>query len=309
MRALLRSSPLALAPWLVLAACHPATDDAAGDTTDDTPDGAVPKSYPAEVGGKRAAQVIRPADFEEGEVLPVVVLLHGYSSWGEDTDIIFHLAKRVDTDRFLLVMPDGKKDAVGNQFWNATDDCCNWFGAKVDDVAYLSGLVAELRAGYDVGEVAVVGHSNGAYMAYRLACDAPEAVDRLVTVAGAVPLDEPTCAGGKDIPLLHLHGTYDEVIGYDRYDGSFGGVATVGAVETVRRYAARAGCDATTHEVGVADLASSIRGDESSGVAYDGCPAPVALWSVDGGYHLFTDATEALRDGVAAFALGGDPTF
>lgn len=305
MRASLRTSSLALAPWLLLVACDPASDAAGGDTTD----GAVIKTYPATVGGKRAADVIRPADFVEGEVLPAVVLLHGYSSWGEDTDIIFHLAERVDTDRFLLVMPDGKEDLTGNQFWNATDDCCNWFGAKVDDVAYLSGLVADLRDGYDLTEVAVVGHSNGAYMAYRLACDAPEAVDRLVTVAGAVPLQAPSCVGGKDIPLLHLHGTYDEVIGYDPYDGSFGGVATVGAAETVRRYAERAGCDATTHDVGTADLASTIRGDESSGAAYDGCPAPVALWSVEGGYHLFTDATEALRDGVAAFALGGDPTF
>lgn len=305
MRRVLRSMLLVMAPVALMAACHPKGGDASDDGTD-TPG---VKTYPTTIGGKRSTDVIRPADFVEGEALPAVVLLHGYSSWGDDTDIIFHLQERVDTDHFLLVMPDGKKDVTGNQFWNATEDCCNWFGSKVDDVAYLSGLVAELRTGYDVDQVAVVGHSNGAYMAYRLACDAPEAVDRLVAVAGAVPLEDSGCVGGKDIPLLHLHGTYDEVIGYDPYDGSFGGVATVGAVETVRRYADRAGCDATTHAVGKADLASTIAGEESSGVAYDGCPAPVALWSVAGGYHLFTDATEVLRDGVAAFALGGDPTF
>lgn len=267
------------------------------------------KVYPTRIGGRRSTQVFRPADFQPGETLPAVVMLHGYSSWGADTDVIFGLHDRVDRDRFLLVMPGGTKDVTGNRFWNATDECCNWFGSSVDDVGYLAGLVEELRAGYDVGTLAVVGHSNGAYMGYRLACDRPDVVDRLATFAGAVPLKDAPCTTGDPIPLLHVHGTYDEVIAYDANDGYTAPVATVGAVETVRRYAARQGCATTTHDLGRADLASTIPGEETVGVGYDGCPAPVALWSVDGGYHLFTDATDTLKDGVAAFALGGDPVF
>ena len=83
----------------------------------------------------------------------------------------------------------------------------------------------------------------------------------------------------------------------------------MGAVETVRRYAAHAGCDATTTVVGTADLTTLQEGEEASGVAYASCPAPVALWTIEGGDHYYLNATDTLRDGVVAFALGGDPTF
>ncbi len=288
---------------LWLAACQGEADTTPAPSNTDTP------AWPTEVGGDRPTEVIRPVDAQPGEALPLVVMLHGYSSWGDDTDKIFGLRERVDRDRFLLVMPDGTTDFTGNQFWNATDDCCNWFGADVDDVAYLSGLIAEVRAGYDVTTVAVVGHSNGAYMAYRLACEHPELMDRLIPFSGAVPRDEVACAEGPLPPLMDVHGTYDEIIGYAPYDGTFGGVATVGAVETVRRYAARAHCSAAISPIGEANLASSIRGDETRGIGYDDCDVPVTLWTVEGGYHLFLDATDELKDGVTAFALGGEPVF
>lgn len=275
---------------------------------DDTDTPAVDKTFPDTVGGARPADVIRPADFTEDETLPVIILLHGYAASSYIQDFIFRLQDRVDTRRFLLVMPEGTYDGAGVQFWNASDECCNFFGSKVNDVKYLSGLADEVRAQFNVSTVAFVGHSNGGYMGYRLACDAPESFDRLMVLAGSGPVVEPDCDASA-IPLLHVHATDDDTITYAANDGAGGLVPTVGAVETVRRYADHAGCDATTTALGAADLTTLGEGDEATGVQYDGCPAPVALWTIEGGDHYYLGATDTLRDGVVTFALGGDPTF
>ena len=275
---------------------------------EDTDTPVVEKTFPETVGGQCPADVIRPADFSEDETLPVIILLHGYAATSYLEDVIFHLQDRVDTSRFLLVMPEGNVDAGGFQFWNASEECCNFSGSKVNDVKYLSGLADEMRAEFNVSTVAFVGHSNGGYMGYRLACDAPESFDRLMVLAGSGPVVEPDCDASA-IPLLHVHATADDTITYDANEGAGGLVPTVGAVETVRRYAAHAGCDATTTAVGTADLTTLQEGEEASGVAYASCPAPVALWTIEGGDHYYLNATDTLRDGVVAFALGGDPTF
>ena len=44
----------------------------------------------------------------------------------------------------MLVMPDGKVNTLGYQYWNATDACCDIFGSGVDDVAYIAGLIEEV---------------------------------------------------------------------------------------------------------------------------------------------------------------------
>ena len=45
---------------------------------------------------------------------------------------------------FTVGTPDGTLDGDGNRFWNATDACCDFEGRGVDDVAYLTAVIADI---------------------------------------------------------------------------------------------------------------------------------------------------------------------
>src|SRR5277367_4575648 len=51
--------------------------------------------------------------------LPVVLLLHGYTSNGETQSRYFDLDSAVERRGFILVKPNGTPDAAGRRYWNA----------------------------------------------------------------------------------------------------------------------------------------------------------------------------------------------
>jgi polyhydroxybutyrate depolymerase len=236
-----------------------------------------------------------------GEPLPIVVLLHGYTVDAATQDTYFGLSARVDDRRYFLVLPDGTREASAamNRFWNATDACCNFYGSAVDDVGYILALVEEARASVAIDRVYLVGHSNGGFMTYRIACDAADRIDAIASLAGATFFDEAQCGAARPISVLQIHGTQDGTILY-------GGVATgamryPGAEETVRRWATRAGCDLGMLEAGSAiDLDVGIAGDETEVETYrQACGSVEAEhWRIQGGGHI-----PALAPGFADLVL------
>ncbi len=92
---------------------------------------------------------------------------------------------------FVYATPDGTIDGDGNRFWNATDACCNFDRRTVDDVAYLSSVIADIQGqlAIDPKRIAVVGHSNGGFMSYRMACERSDLVGAVVSLAGATFAD------------------------------------------------------------------------------------------------------------------------
>jgi polyhydroxybutyrate depolymerase len=79
----------------------------------------------------------------------------------------------------------------------------------VDDVRFILALIDEIaaRIPVDRGRVYAVGHSNGAMMALRLACEAPERFAAVGAVAGSL---ETECPSGTAVPALMIHGDADE---------------------------------------------------------------------------------------------------
>jgi pimeloyl-ACP methyl ester carboxylesterase len=72
------------------------------------------------------------------------------------------------------------------RFWNATDACCNLYGATVDDSAYLTDLIKMISTQYTVDprRVYLVGHSNGAFMSFRMACDHADIITAIAALNG-----------------------------------------------------------------------------------------------------------------------------
>ena len=222
-----------------------------------------------------------------------MILLHGYTGSGQGQDEYFQLAPAADARGYVYAYPDGTIDSNGNRFWNATDACCNFDKSGVDDVAYLTGVIDEIQAklAIDMKRIAFVGHSNGGFMSYRMACDQAGLVAAIVSLAGATFEDPTDCAPSEPVSVAQIHGTADDVI---RYDGS--DLTTMpypGAEETAEIWATYDGCGETPSPLSAkvdvdATLSDGTDPAETSVAEWSGCKsgAAVQLWTIPNGGHV-----------------------
>ncbi len=245
------------------------------------------------VAAGRPAEVRVPSDYDPNQHYPLIVLLHGFMASGLTQNLYLGLSNLVTELGFILVIPDGTPNNSGQRFWNATDACCDFDGSGVDDVAYLRGLIDEAHANYrvDAGRVYLFGHSNGGFMGYRMACDAPDVFTAFASLAGAAYIDPADCAAGEPVSALQIHGTADDVIFYDG-EASAVGQFTAGypsALASAEQMAARAGCDLDAATAGAALDLDPTAGTETSVLDFrTGCArgVDVSLWTIDEGGHL-----------------------
>ncbi|MFD0744981.1 alpha/beta hydrolase family esterase [Phytohabitans flavus] len=132
-----------------------------------------------------------PSGYDPATKAPLVVVLHGYTSSGAEQEEYFQLKGESDRRGFLYAMPDGTVNHEKHHFWNATPACCDFFDSGVDDSGYLIKLADAVAAKYavDPARVYFVGHSNGGFMALRMAC---EHADRVAAVASWPARPPPT---------------------------------------------------------------------------------------------------------------------
>ena len=231
-----------------------------------------------------------PAGYDAGHPAPLVVLLHGYGADGAKQAAYFGLPALADKAGFLLATPDGTRDLLGKRFWNGTDACCDWFRTGVDDVAYIDAVIDEVSAKYSVdpARVFVVGHSNGAFMSHRYACDRSSRVAAIVALAGMQWKDQGQCKPSSPVAVLHVHGRDDATVNYA--GGTMpNGASYPGAVETVGDWAKQDGCTGALAATGRRfDLDRAVAGDETVEETYSGCPAgtDVVLWTIEHGAHV-----------------------
>ena len=122
----------------------------------------------------------------------LVLVLHAYGMTGLWTTNYFRMGALAD--RVVVLAPNGSRDVNGKRAWNASLACCNPYGP--DDVGTLSRLVeARIAQGdIDPSRVYVWGYSNGAFMAWRLACARADLFRAIVLVGGSVgAASDPRC--------------------------------------------------------------------------------------------------------------------
>ncbi|HVK83300.1 MAG TPA: PHB depolymerase family esterase [Kofleriaceae bacterium] len=238
-----------------------------------------PAERPLVFGGDRPAQLKVPTGFTEGRQYPLVMVLHGFGANGFSQSAYFGVSALPTMDQAFLIAPDGTTNSQGQQFWNADPLCCDVEGQNPDDVAYLGGLIDDVSAAWpvDPGAVFVIGHSNGGFMAYRLACERADAIAAIMSLAGLASSVPASCNPTQPVSVLHLHGTADSVVPYDN-----------GADLSVDQWAGKNGCAATVRTPGpVYDLDTMVAGAETQTAAIADCPAAgsVELWRLEGSSH------------------------
>jgi polyhydroxybutyrate depolymerase len=139
---------------------------------------------------------------------PLVVMLHGGYGDGAQAERAYNWDAEADTTHFMVAYPDGMDRA-----WNAGSCCGRPQRTGIDDVAFLTSMVAsiEQQTPIDANRVYVTGMSNGAMMALRLGCQT-DLFAAIAPVAGTLLTD---CAQAQSTSVLQIHGTADDRVPYD----------------------------------------------------------------------------------------------
>ncbi len=245
-----------------------------------------------------------PTGYDATKPTPLVVLLHGYGATGAIQNGYFGLTPVADTANFLLAFPDGKIDGAGKAFWNATDSCCNFAQDPVDDVAYLNAVVDDMQGQYNVDpkRIYFIGHSNGGFMTYRMACESGSRIAGVVVLAGAMWLDTTKCPAKDKVPVLHVHGDMDMTIAYSGIATAMGPLKPFpGAKVSVGDWATIDGCGALTATAETRDLLSGPPAETA--ISRATCPAGlgVELWTIQGADHVPPFATPTWPDAITTW--------
>jgi len=155
----------------------------------------------------------------------------------------------------------------------------------VDDVRFLRLLIEETgaRTGADPQRVAVVGFSNGAVMAGRVACDLADKVTAVAAIGGTAGQGfESSCRPARPVAVMVVAGSNDRTVPYGGGRVADWGARRRGSVAAVEDFfafwRAQAGCS-STQPVPAVPQVSAMRGADCR------AEAAVVRYRVNGGGH------------------------
>jgi polyhydroxybutyrate depolymerase len=164
----------------------------------------------------------------------LVFVLHGFGGSGDKIMDYSRMNLVADSHKFMVCYPNGAKTANGTPHWNA-----RLTYTTTDDVGFLSELARELQLQYSLnpGHTFACGHSNGGFMSYTLACEAPEVFKAIASMAGTMSgYTWNNCNPSEPIPVLQIHGLADNTVPIDGSITTSGGWGGGPHVDEVVQY-------------------------------------------------------------------------
>jgi len=238
--------------------------------------------------GERPFTLVLPSNYQPGTPAPLIIGLHGYTAESPYAQNYFALGKVADEKGILTVYPSGSKDTNGYLFWNATPACCNFDSNSVDDEAYVLSIIDSVSKDHtvDPARIYIIGHSNGGFMAHRMACNQSDRIAAIVSLAGATYSNPKSCNPTSPVSVLQIHGSNDEVISYT--GGYLFSSAYPSARRTIDLWGKLNECGKKPYRVlPRLDLDRKISGLETTVLRYKGCKtgANSELWTINKGKH------------------------
>ena len=247
---------------------------------------------------------------------PIVLFLHG--AGGGNTG--FKKNSGVHDEGVIGVYPQGENG------WNTgpkSSNSCHWSNLSCttdpDEGDFIAAIIAELRNQGANGNIYVIGSSNGAALAHRLAANAGNELPIKGIVVkitqllaspeqsgpGILNFNKPSLSTDRTTPpvsILSVMGTADGLIPYEGGSSSvFGGESEfqlMPALDSMEFWATHNGCSGAKNP-----SISSHNSDIGTGTAvkykYSGCPDGIVVehYAVEGGEHSNTG--RAIIDGEA----------
>lgn len=165
-------------------------------------------------GIERTYHVYQPPN-SSGRAVPMVIVLHGGFGTGPQAERAYGWDAAAQRYGFIAVFPDGLDRA-----WNAANCCGSPQLRGIDDVAFIDSVIADVekRNAVDRSRVVVAGMSNGAMMAYRMACESHTPLYGIASASGTMVVP---CQNARPARILEIHGLQDRNIPFNggRGDG------------------------------------------------------------------------------------------
>lgn len=209
-------------------------------------------------GRSRAYRVHVPASYRSETPAALLVALHGGGGsmdyMGRDEN--YGLITLSERTGLVLVLPNGISRLRSGMLatWNAGDCCGAARDEQVDDVGYIRQVLEQVQRQLriDPQRIYATGMSNGAMMAYRLACELPDVFRAIAAVAGTD--NTRSCTPTQPVSVLHIHARNDSHV---LYEGGAGPDAVErskitdfrSVPETVARWLDHNSCSKTPHRV------------------------------------------------------------
>lgn len=161
---------------------------------------------------KRSYSVHTPPTYKTMQPMPLVLAFHGGGGDASSMKALTELDTTADQAGFVVVYPNGtgkkfRGKTVGS--WNGGRCCPPASHEGVDDVGFIDAVITDVSTKFsiDPSRVYATGHSNGAIMSYRLACELSEKIAAIAAL-GAQGVIDP-CEPKYPVSIFHFHGTND----------------------------------------------------------------------------------------------------
>lgn len=233
----------------------------------------------------RSYQVHVPATLDLGQPAPLLLAFHGVPSSAVEMREISELDPVAAAEGFVVVYPEASRTGDWNQ---SCRDCSAAGALEYDDVAFTEVVIEKMALDMriDLDRVYVTGFSQGALMAFRIACELSHRVAAVATVAATMlEWQGDHCVPSRAMPIAMIHGTDDEEFPQEGRGGGL--VRAVSVDEMVAHWVATDGCAATPTTDDLPDVAAD--GTTVTRDTYAGCSggAEVILYRVQGGGHTW----------------------
>ncbi|MDP1883947.1 MAG: PHB depolymerase family esterase [Candidatus Moranbacteria bacterium] len=163
-------------------------------------------------GIERSYIVHIPAGYDRNSETPLVIALHGGGGDAANGPEYFGLNRTSDEKGFIVAYPEGSgKEVFGKTFatWNAGRCCGDALRENVDDVGFIAAMIGKMETDFNIDgrRIFATGMSNGAQMAYRLACELSGKIAAIAPSGSQGTFDD--CRPERAVPVFHIQGKAD----------------------------------------------------------------------------------------------------
>ena len=151
-------------------------------------------------GQKREYLQYAPSDL--GSKRPLIISCHGMNQSAQyQWDALKDAKTLADKEKFVIVLPEGI-----NSGWDISGD---------RDINLIKDLIAQMKKDFDIDEnrVYLSGFSMGGMLTYHAMNKIPDVIAAFAPISG-YPMWGFTYTGKRAIPVIHHHGTGDDVCVY-----------------------------------------------------------------------------------------------
>ena len=151
-------------------------------------------------GQKREYLQYAPSDL--GSKRPLIISCHGMNQSAKyQWDMLKDAQTLADKEKFVIVLPEGI-----NSGWDISGD---------RDINLIKDLIAQMKKDFDIDEkrVYLSGFSMGGMLTYHAMNKIPDVIAAFAPISG-YPMWGFTYTGKRAIPVIHHHGTGDDVCVY-----------------------------------------------------------------------------------------------